>query len=471
MKIIERIKNNSYIDIATYILIFCFTAAGILVSLNRFWQYEVFYYDFGIFDQAIWSVSRFNPPVIDHLVVSGKWIFADHFSPSIFLLSSLYWLTSRSEMLLVIQALAVGFSALVLYNLSEKVLKSKLLSFGIIVSYVFFLGIQNAVISDFHELTVMTLPLMLTFWAFVYRKIWYFFLFFILTLGFKESTFLLGIGLGFVVIFLRKQWFKAGLIAIVLSILWGFVSIKVIIPMFAGGVYAYGPSLSPNIFENIFAFFDHPLKINTLFYSLLSFGFLPLLTPSFWPVLFQDYMIRFVGNECCSRWDLGLHYNAQSAVVLAASSVFALKRLQEIKKLNKILPILVVALIVNSLFLYRFVLNGPFALAYNPAFYSHTKEFKFLDELVKRVPKDVSVMTQNNIAPRFAHQTVYLLKLNYESYMPEYVVIDIRPGQNANNFFQSENADKVLSILQNDHKYESIYETENQFIFRKVNKQ
>ena len=115
-------------DILAVFSIVAFIVIGILVSLHRYWQYEVFYYDFGIFDQAIWNVSQFRPPIIDHLVVGGKWIFADHFSPSIFLLAPLYWLTNRSEIILIVQAAAVGLSGFFLYRIGLLVLKEKFLS-------------------------------------------------------------------------------------------------------------------------------------------------------------------------------------------------------------------------------------------------------------------------------------------------------------------------------------------------------
>lgn len=461
-------RKLGYLGLISYSLCILFTIAGIVISVNRFWQYEVFYYDFGIFDQAIWNVSRFKPPIIEHLIVGGKWIFADHFSPSVFLLSPFYWLTTRSEMLLVVQTIAVGLSGVILYKIGIHILKNKLLSLGVLVCYIFFLGLQNAVVADFHELTVMTLPLMLTFWAIVRWKIWHYFLFLIITLGFKESTFLLGIGIGILIFFLRREWFKVSLITIAVSIIWGYLSIKMIIPAFSNGFYIYAPSLSTNIYDNILALVDHPLKQRTLFYSLLSFSFLPFLAPEFWFLLLQDYTVRFIGSPCCARWDMGLHYNAQSAVILAVSAMFALRRLQGGKIISKFLPLLAVLIIGNALFLYRFTLHGPFALAYNPAFYSHTRDFAFLNNLIKRIPNDASVMTHNNLAPRFTHQKVLLLRRDYENYRPEYIVLDVRPGQNPNNFFGTEGVADILKLLQNDSKYELTYKTKDQFIFHRV---
>ncbi|KKQ38506.1 MAG: hypothetical protein A3H17_02765 [Candidatus Levybacteria bacterium RIFCSPLOWO2_12_FULL_37_14] len=462
------LTEKRYIDLLSYLLCILFAIAGILVSVNRFWQYEVFYYDFGIFDQAIWKVSQLRAPIIEHLIVGGKWIFADHFSPSIFLLAPFYWLTAKSEMLLVVQAISVGFSGVILYKIGIGILKNKLSALCVLICYLFFLGLQNAVISDFHELTIMTLPLMLTFWAIVHRKRWYYFLFFIITLGFKESTFLLGISIGILIFFLRREWLKIGLITIFLSIVWGYLSIKVIIPAFSNGFYLYMPSLSANLFDNVQAFVDNPLKQRTLFYSLWSFSFLSFLAPEFWLLLLQDYATRFIGSPCCTRWDMGLHYNAQSAVILAVSSMFALKRLQKTKIISRWVPLLAMLIIGNALFLYRFELHGPFALAYNPAFYKHTKDFTFLNDLIGRIPAEVSVMTQNNLAPHFTHQKIFFLTRDYESYKPEYVILDVRTGQNPNNFFGIKDIHGILELLQNDTKYELTYKTKDQFIFRRI---
>ena len=256
-------KKGRYTDIAAYILIFCFTIAGIIVSLHRFWQYEVFYYDFGIFDRAIWQVSKFQAPIIDHLIVGGKWIFADHFSPSIFLLSPLYWLTTKSEVLLVAQATIVGLSGIVLYGIGKQVLRNKFLAFGILSCYLLFLGLQNAVITDFHELTVATLPFMLIFWAILNKKLKLYLLFLIITLGFKEVLFATGIGIGVALFFLRKEWWRIALFTIIVSIAWGIISIKFVIPAFSDGIYVYAPSLPDGVLNKVTAFFDHPIKIKT----------------------------------------------------------------------------------------------------------------------------------------------------------------------------------------------------------------
>lgn len=451
--------------VIAYFFVILYAVAATLVSLHRFWQYEVFYFDFGIFDQAIWYASRLTPPVVEHLVVPGKWIFADHFSPTIFLLSPLYWLTSRQEVLLIAQALAVSLSGLVLYRIGQRVLKEHLLPFAVMVAYLLFVGLQNAIITDFHEVTVGTLPLMLLLWSYVARRRMLYWLFLLLTLGIKESTAILGATLGLTTILFDRAWRRFGLTTLIVSIVWGLAATKLIIPFFAGGSYGYSPVLPTEPLGHITGFFNEAIKRKTLLYTFGSFLFLPLLYPPAWLLFLQDFYIRFVPRDTNLRWDLGLHYSAQLAPVLGYATIMALAKWRR--------HMIALMLIATAIFLHQFKLHGPLGLAYNPAFYAHTKNFTFLDVLIAQVPKNATVMSQNNLATRLSHQTVYLLRKNYRDYQPDYIAIDARDGQNPNNFFGIKDyqgigdVEEIIGSIRVDPAYQTIYQTEKQFVFKK----
>jgi len=460
----KQLKIARVSNLIAFVLCVLFSIAGILVSLHRYWQFEIWYYDFGIFDQAIWKVAHFIPPAIDHFIVSQKLIFADHFHPSIFLLSPLYWFTNRSEVLLIAQALLVGVSAFVLYLLSVQVIKHRLISLAILISYLLFTGLQNAVITEFHELALVPLPLMLTYWGILQKKKRLFLISFIITLGFKETLFLLGIGLSIFVFFYRKEWRKLSLFTLLYSLLWGFLTIKIIIPYFSGGIYQYAFNESFSITHIVQQLISPAIKLKTVFWIFGSFLFLPFLSLSTLPIILMNLASRFV-TPGATRWDLGFHYNAEIAPTLAIATLLAFNFLRKRVSQN-MLRVLAVLLTLNAVFLYRFILHGPFALAYNPAFYNHTKNFQFLEQLINKVPKDATVMTQNNLAARFTHQQVYLLRENYQQYAPEYIVFDVREGQNPNNFLGVEDAVQILENVQNDETYQILFHEGNQYIFK-----
>src|SRR3990167_2552452 len=110
------LKKNK---VETLVIISCiiFGLVGSLVSLHRFWRYEVSYVDFGQYDQAIWKVSRFQEPTVNHFIHGKINVLGDHVTPSVFLISPLYWLTNKSEMILVVQAVVVALSGLFLYDI------------------------------------------------------------------------------------------------------------------------------------------------------------------------------------------------------------------------------------------------------------------------------------------------------------------------------------------------------------------
>jgi uncharacterized membrane protein len=456
-------------DYLAFFIVFLFSLAAVLVSVHRFWQYEVFYHDFGIFDKAIWAVSRLDPPVIDHLILGGKWIFADHFNPTIYLLSPLYLLTSRSEVILIAQSVIVGLSGLFIYLTGKEILKKSYLSLAILVCYFLFIGLQNAIISDFHEVTLMVLPLSLVYYSLVKEKKVPFFTFLLLLLGIKENSFLIGLGIAFSVFFLKRDWRKAAILAGAVSVLWGLLSIKVIIPYFSEGIYLYEPKVANDLKGLLFSFFDHEEKRKTIFYSFSSFGFLPVLNPGFWPLIIQDFVIRFLPGVS-TRWLLSFHYSMPLAGILALSSLFSLAYIEK-TKYAKLLPLVGTVLVLYSLFLYRFVFHGPLGLSYNPAFYANTKNLKFLDEMVSKVPKDASVMAQNNIATRFTHQKSWFLRKDYYLYKPDYILLDLRPGQNPNNFYGTgsfEDVDGIYQELLKDKNYNVHYKKGDQYIFKRV---
>lgn len=450
------------------LLCILFTLAAISINLNRFWQYEAGYYDFGIFDRAIWLVSRFQPPIIDHFRVSGKLIFADHFSPSIFLLSPLYWLTDKSEILFVAQDILVAASGLVLFLIGIKVLKNAYLSLTVLIAYFLFVGLQNAILHDFHEVTVMTFFLMMTYFAIFKKDKKLYFLFLILTLGFKESIFILGVGLSLFIYFFNKKWKNVAVATFLLSIAWGIVAIKIIIPHFAGTFY-YAPETTQGGFNLLLRTFDSPLKIKTIFLIFLSFAFLPLLNIPLTLIVFSNLAQRFI-LDSTTRWDLGLHYNAEIAPTLAVASVLGLYILQ--KKFSKRIAVFAAALlIIISVSLYQFVLHGPFGLAYHPVFYQHTKDFVFLDKMIATIPKNAKVVAQNNLASRLLHhQEIWILREDYRRHNADYILLDVRPGQNPNNHLGIKDTQKILIDLLADPDYEIFYHEGEQYVFRRIRK-
>ena len=107
-------------------------------------------------------------------------------------------------------------------------------------------------------------------------------------------------------------------------------------------------------------------------------------------------------------------------------------------------------------------------LALNPAFYAHTKDLNFLNDLVKKIPKNTSIMTQNNLGTRFTHQDVQLISMKYKIIKPEYILLDIRNGQNPNDFYGTRDIKGINNNLLIDQNYKVLYHTNEQFIYKLI---
>jgi len=438
-----------------------------LVVLNRHWQFETTYFDHGIFDSAVWQVSQGKQPLIDHLQLGQIPQYVDHFTPSLYLLVPVYWFTKDYEAVFLLLNLMTVASAFVLFLIAKEKIKSNTLIFSLIFAYCFYQGTQNNIIGNFHTEAIAVLTLSLALYAFVIKRWKLFWVFVLLTIGAKENFASIFLGFGLFLIFQRN--FKQGLSLIVFSLLAYLGTTLWLIPQLSGRPYYYAMEI-PKGMALISRLFDDKLKLQTVFYSLLNFGFLPLLIPAFWPVIIQDFFGRFVLNTYSIRWDLGMHYNATLAVLLTFSSILSAEKIEKIinfKHLSKIFAIFIIGTVVV---LHRFILRGPLALAYNPDFYKHTAVFDFERKFLSLVPKAQTTMTQNNLGAYLTHQTqVYLLRPDYWNVMPDQFVFDLRPGQNPNYFFpmRVESSWSIIKTLESDPNYTKRIYGENMFIFTK----
>lgn len=404
-----------------------------LVVLNRFWQFEAFYYDHGLYDSSLWQAAHWQIPYIDHLETQPIRQFGDHFTPTMYLLTPLYWITFSYEPILIIQNMMIVISAWLIFRLSTNKKLPGLLGFSIMVAYTLFVGLQNFAISNFHAdgLALIFLPLSVLFME---KKKWVlFWVSLIFLLGTKQNFAAIGAGLG-IYLLVRKE-FARGLITVFLSLIYYLIVVSWIIPLLGYHKYLYTVSIPFNL-SLISGLFDSPLKIQTLITSFFTFGWLPFFNPAFLPVIFQDFFTRFVINSGAARWDLGMHYNVTLAILLAVGSILGASWLMKFKIYQKLYYLHCLIIILTVLYFHQFVFHGPLGLALNPSFYRHTADFSFYKRFIKHIPNQGLVMVPNNIAPYLTHShNLMLLRDQYWLWMPDVIAIDIRSGQNPANFW------------------------------------
>lgn len=443
---------------------------GVLVLLlNRFWQYEVFYYDHGYAEGAAYQASQFKNPQWDREGKSS--VFMDHFYPSLIIVfAPFYWISNSYLTPIVILAFLYGLSVLIAWEIGRELRINKFMLYSLLFALMFFIGTQNAVIFFLKDISAATpfFLLMLLFLTKRSPKLYY--LFMLISLGFKETLtvtiFALGLATFF---FFEKKWRKHAVATMIISILYALLVTKVVMPFFIyqsfgqAGSYAFNPNFNRPFTDYIVHLFNHSIKRETMAVSFLSFGLLPLVSPVGIILVLQDFAQRFVlvhaGNPF--RWGLNLHYNINLAVILFYSSCLAVASLQKLWWYKKIVFLHALIIVLIVVFFHQFKYHGPFGLLINSEFYKITHKMQFMDDFVKRIHREGKIMVQNNIAVRFTHNDYYLLSTEkyLEKVRPDTVVIDFRPGQNLNNFWPATDMEikKIFAYLENSSEYIPYY--------------
>jgi uncharacterized membrane protein len=439
-----------------------------VVSVLRFEQFEVYYFDHGIFDQALWKMAHFQTPYVDHLQLAPLNQLGDHFGPAMFILVPLYWVTSGYLSIIFLQNIFVILSGVLLFLIAREKVKSKLLVFAILFAYAFFVGMQNALIANFHTELPALFTLAVVLWAIEKKKWRTYWIFLILTLGLKETFFGLGIALAFFLWFRREK--KIAVYTFIYSVIYFIFVTKLVIPYVSHGKYGYdSPMFKRNVFENTVRYFYPFIKLKTLFVGFATFGFLSLLAFSFLPVILMDYFARFVYADTPSRIDLGLHYNAIVTLLLANGAVLGVSRFRTFFERRYVSAFWAIAIILATLYFHQ-TLHGPLGLFYNSVFYTQTKNVNFLRSFIARIPNRGLVMTQNNFAVRLTHShNVMLLRGNYWLWMPDVIAFDVREGQNPNNYWPLDPAAfrGMQEFIKSDPNYKQIDSSREQLIYVK----
>lgn len=426
-----------------------FALLGSLISIHRYYQFDTFYYDFGIYDQAIWKVAHFAAPIIDHHNVGGNWIFGDHFNPSLFLFSPLYWLTSRQEIIYLAQAIMAALAGFIIFLASRHLTMSGFLSLIVQLCFYLFAGLENAIITDFHEVTIATLPISLMLYALVtdnkklytYSTIWF--------MLYKESSFLIATGIHFYAFVTKVSWRKYISIIALSCIGYSYLAMRVFIPYFSSN-FQYNVLTGKTLDSAIRDLYLPSIKIKTVSDSLASFSFTALFTPLLWPTYFFHYAARFL-SEAGTRWDIGMHYNAEIAPIYAFSLILVLQKLQT--KSIRLASLLGILFASSALYMNYFKLKRPFFMGLNPALYAASARTVEIRTFIRDLPVGPTIMTQNSLAAHLSHHNVLLMRDDYHKFDPDYIFFDTNPDQNGNNWFGLKDKDKFMQNVASDPAY------------------
>ncbi|HEX9431874.1 MAG TPA: DUF2079 domain-containing protein [Burkholderiales bacterium] len=303
------------------------------VALLRHLAFESHGYDLGIFTNAIWNLTHGNGYVSS--VKGGINLFADHQSPTFWLLAPLFALIPRPETLLFAQAFGLAAGGPALYYLGVARFGREHWAPGALPwLYWAYLPLRNANAFDFHP-EVFMLPLFLwAFAGFVCGRAWakaLGVLALAAALGAKESAPVVAVGIGIAWALTSAgsrngRW--AGIALAAAGVALFLFDVKVVPRWFAGEDYPYlshyqrfgggiadlflAPFTQPGYF---FSQLINGPRLNFLFWTLAPLGFLPLFEWRAALAALPPYLMLFL-SEGDQRVRLVFHYGIEPGSAL-----------------------------------------------------------------------------------------------------------------------------------------------------------
>ncbi len=334
------------------------------LSVVRHYTFNTAVYDLAMYDQAVWNTSQGRPFAINLLEDTMPGLtnkLGDHVEPILLPLAALYWLRSNPDVLLVVQAIALAALIWPLYQLVRNRSQSGWLAGVAVALYLLHPGMWNALLFDFHPVTLGAVFLVFTLWMLVQRKHLAAVICAVLAMMCKEqiglSVALLGVyAILFVkrseqnqaeskdakrlVRFFRSRDWRFGLLLIAVGVVWSVIALGVITPAFQplGNSYylnRYGrlgntfvevllsPITKPDVFWSVIF---GPKRIAYYGDLLLPLGFLPLLGVELLLPALPDIALNALSAFAPSR-TLDYHYAVIAVPFLVLATVWGIDRL------------------------------------------------------------------------------------------------------------------------------------------------
>jgi len=221
------------------ILAVVYAAVYSWLAIRRHEAFQSHAFDLGNMDQAVWNtlhghLLRFTDMAVGNHVLTTR--LAIHVEPTLVLLAPLYLIHSGPETLLVVQAVVVSSGACAAYLLARRASLSPWVSLVFPIAYELHPSLQNALLDDFHA---VTLSAALLLWALYFAftgSTAGFAISAVLAAGTKENV---GLLIAMIGVALVLRGCRAGWAALVLGIAWFLIAVQIIIPAFNPGGSPY----------------------------------------------------------------------------------------------------------------------------------------------------------------------------------------------------------------------------------------
>ena len=430
------------------------------LSINNHHALQTRIFDLGIYDNIFFQSSHGNflgcsfSPTGSHT--------EGHFDPILVLLSPLYLIYPRAELILVLQAIWCGAGVVPAYLLGRHHVGSAWAGVTLAAAWVLYPALHGANLYDFHSLTLLAMPMLWLLYLLTTGRVRAFFVLLPFVLLVREDASLLVCCVGFTAVLtrdpriVRAGWITIGVAALYFVLVKTFVmgagDIGTIDPL--GGKYGFGwyyKDMSPegkalgyillSLLTNPTFAIDLALreaKVIFLLQLLLPLAFLPLFgKPWRFAAVFGLFYILLASRR--PVFSIHFQYSVVLFPVLFALTPIAIQRLREGDLPERIgldraqlVTVLLVCILASSLLMsWKFggavpnsAFRGGWARIPHTLTSQQERRYEEVRKLVDQIPANASVTVTARLGPHLSNRAdVWRYQHGKES---EYLMLDTR---------------------------------------------
>ena len=363
-------------------------------------------FDLGIYDQAVWLLSRLADPFN---TIRGLNVFAHHMNLVLWLITPLYWVAGGPVTLLAVQAIAQASGAVAIFLLARDRLGERWLALALALVVLLNPAYQIMAWAWFHPEVLAVPAVLFAYWAARAGHWRWYAVSVVLALACKEDVALAVSVLGVVVALQGHR--RYGIITSAAAIAWYALTIRVLIPAFNNGMAPFfidffGKELGSTPGQVLANILTNPTKAWRL---IAQSDRRDYLWSMFVPVAFVPFgalRVLLIGApmlavNLLSAWPyqrgMGAHYSALVLAGLFPATVEAIALLGRTPGLRRFLVGLVVATSLAATVVWGpSPLSTKFAMHY--PLHPGPKQGA-MERAVARVPASAAVSTTWNLSP------------------------------------------------------------------------
>ncbi len=490
----ESTREEKLSPLFLWIIIIFYCGLFGTMSILKYSSFHTTFFDLGIYDNAIWNIAQGDL----------SYLIGAHFRPIMGVYALFYKLFPSAITLLLLQTLAIGISAVPLYYIARKKLRSSYCALLVVVIYFLYSPVQYNNLINFHADHLIILLMFLAFYFLEKNKPLAFFLVCLPALFLKESL-ILSVGAMGLYAIVRYRMYKYG------GILFASAAILFYFIMSEGMLYLGRDSYTGVVLlKDAFSYLGnnpseaarnlvlHPWivireiaevwKMGYLTFLFLPLLFIPLLSPLSLLAAFPALAISLLSRLPNHYW-IQHQYTASVIAPVFVALINGLRRfsakeryLAWLKKYlrfgvsqKQLLKVSLLSILIVSLY-YNVVLSpSPISVLfwkklmvnYYKTAYVITERDRVLDDAIRRfIPQDSSVVSQNMVNNSYlAHRKEYYC-FPQQIEKADYVVLDQKRPHHVSGEVDEEEYEKEFNKVLKSHQV--LFSYDGIYIFKRI---